>query len=333
MKRPKYFHLRLQNKAILTCSLLMAMQTTKNILMVRPHHFQVNIQTTTSNYFQQPDMLKADSASIALRQFDQYVRALRDAGVNVTVIQDDRHGQTPDSVFPNNWLTCHADGRVFLYPMEAKNRRLERCPEVLKALASQFQIHQVIDLSQHEMEGRFLEGTGSLVFDHQHRLAYVCRSSRSDMTVLDELMTYLGYQVIDFHAVDAMGRAIYHTNVMMSIGTKLAIVCTASLTDPTEKTRLLQSLEKTGKEVIDINFSQMHAFAGNVIELKNDDGDAILAMSVRAWRSFSPVQQKQIQTHVIPVMSDLSVIEDLGGGGARCMVAEIFLPEQQKEME
>lgn len=301
-------------------------QTTRNIVMIRPAHFFANPQTRASNRFQQPGADNATAQARAVAEFDGYVAALRAAGVNVLVIDDQPQGNTPDSIFPNNWISMHPDGRVFLYPMEAPNRRRERRDSVLARIAAGYRIEQRVDLSAFEATGQFLEGTGSMVFDHDHRLAYVCLSSRSHPEVLATLLPRLGYQALVFDAVDRGGAAIYHTNVMMAVGSKLAVVCLESIRPASARQQVREQLQRHGKQVIEIDYTQMEHFCGNVIELADAAGNALFAMSSRAWHAFSPAQQATLAANGTVVHAPLDTIEHLGGGGARCMVAENFLP-------
>ena len=214
--------------------------------------------------------------------------------------------------------------------MEAPNRRLERNQTILQRIKRQFEVKKIHDLSSFELKEQFLEGTGSLVLDREHRIAYVCRSSRSDPAVMAEFSNLLNYTAFWFNAQDADGRNIYHTNVMMSVGRTLAVVCLESIRDQNERNELIQLLEKTGKVILDISFSQTLAFAGNVLELCNEAGEPVLAMSRRAWHSLNTEQKALLTQHVKPVVAQLDTIETLGGGGARCMIAEIHLPLRQE---
>ncbi|WP_416260314.1 citrulline utilization hydrolase CtlX [Gibbsiella quercinecans] len=305
------------------------MQTTNNVFMVRPGGFCLNHETASSNAFQHadaslpPERLQ-QQATLA---FDRYVSALRAAGIAVLVF-DERHGNnTPDSLFPNNWVTLQHDGSLTLFPMEAPNRRRERDPAIVAALMRHFRLQPAVDLSGWEQQGEYLEGTGALVCDHQQRIAYVCRSSRSSGRVLREWQQKSGYQVIDFTAEDAQGRAIYHTNVMMSVGIRYAVVCLEAIVEATARDQLLKSLNASGKTVIAITMAQMHAFCGNVLELCSHDGHPVIAMSEQAWRAFTPAQQKMLSAYARIVQAPIAVIEQHGGGGARCMLAEIFAPK------
>ena len=304
-------------------------QTTSNIVMIRPANFFSNPETRASNRFQKPGQGDAAAQDSARAEFDGYVAALRAAGVGVLVIDDEPQGNTPDSVFPNNWISTHPDGRVFLYPMEAPNRRRERRDSVIARIRAEFAVGELADLSAFEAEGKFLEGTGSMVFDHAHRLAYVCLSSRSHPEVLAALLPRLGYQALVFDAVDRSGAAIYHTNVMMAVGSKLAVVCLEAIRPASARQRVRGQLQRHGKQVIDIDYRQMAHFCGNVIELADAAGNAVFAMSSRAWQAFTPQQQATLAANGTVVHAPLDTIEHLGGGGARCMVAENFLPRHR----
>lgn len=304
-------------------------QTTHNIVMVRPANFFSNPETSESNRFQKPGQGDAAAQDSARAEFDGYVAALRAAGVSVLVIDDEQQGNTPDSIFPNNWISMHPDGRVFLYPMEAPNRRRERRDSVIARIRAEFAVGELTDLSAFEAEGKFLEGTGSMVFDHANRLAYVCLSSRSHPEVLTALLMRLDYQALVFDAVDRGGAAIYHTNVMMAVGSKLAVVCLESIQPASARHRVREQLQRHGKQIIEIDYRQMENFCGNVIELADAAGNAVFAMSSRAWQAFTPQQQATLAANGTVAHAPLDTIENLGGGGARCMVAENFLPQKQ----
>lgn len=306
------------------------MQRTAHALMVRPARFVANPETMASNAFQSLPPESVDPQAAAAAEFDAYAAALRQAGVRLTVVQDEADPHTPDSIFPNNWVTFHADGTLILYPMEAPNRRLERKPAVLAAVAERFHVDRTIDLSPMEAVGRYLEGTGSMVLDREHRIAYLCRSSRSHPFAVRTFCDLMGYEALWFDALDAGGRPIYHTNVMMALGRRLAIVCLDALPDLRHRAELCGRLRETGKRILPISMAQMAAFAGNVIELEGHGG-AVFGLSRQAWRSLRPDQQALLREHGTPVVAPLDTIERCGGGGARCMVAEIHLPLRQAE--
>ena len=302
------------------------MQTTDRVLMIRPAAFVSNPQTAASNAFQRAD-LDADTAQrAALAEFDAYVEVLRAAGVTVLTVDDTVTPHTPDSIFPNNWVSFHTDGTVVRYPMEAVNRRQERRDEVLDAVATHYPIRRVLDLTPFERDGLYLEGTGSMVLDHEHRLAYTCLSSRTHPVVLDAFCAEMGYRPVAFQAVDGAGRPIYHTNVMMCIGQTLAVICLSALHDEAERKTVVRALEGTGKQILDLTMQQIGEFAGNMLELKGAGGRRLMAMSRRAWRSLTVQQRDLLIAHAEPVLAPVDTIERLGGGSARCMLAEVFLP-------
>ena len=307
------------------------MQTTSHVLMVRPARFTANPETMATNAFQRPVGPEVEVQGAALAEFDGYAAALASAGVSVLVVQDSPEPHTPDSVFPNNWVSFHEDGTQVLYPMEAPNRRRERKPAVLAAVAERFAVRRTLDLTAFESEGRFLEGTGSMVLDRVHRLAYLGRASRSHPEVVEAFCGALGYRAVWFDATDSAGTPIYHTNVMMAVGRTLAVVCLEALEDSTQRIRLQGFLRETGKVVLPITRAQMTAFAGNMIELRGWNGHPVLAMSRRAWASLSQAQRDLILTHAQPVVAPIDTIETCGGGGTRCMVAEIHLPPRAEE--
>lgn len=303
------------------------MQTTDHVLMIRPVRFASNLETACSNAFQQND-LAPDAAQAAARdEFDEYVQALRSAGVRVVVVDDSPNPHTPDSIFPNNWVSFHDDGRVLLYPMEAPNRRLERRAAVLDEIKKLFRVGVIVDLSGFEADMKYLEGTGSMVLDRENKLAYVCHSSRSHPDAMKSFEAHTGYRAVWFHAADRHGKPIYHTNVMMCVGRTLAIVCLESIADHVERDMLCALLRETGKQIIDISFAQMEGFAGNMLELRSRNDYPVFALSRRAWSCLTDAQQRSISQYAEVVQAPIDTIERLGGGSARCMIAEIFLPK------
>jgi hypothetical protein len=304
-------------------------QATDVVMMVRPASFGFNPETGTSNRFQRDDAALATSAAaLAQQEFDQVVAALREAGVTVVVVEDEPAPRCPDAVFPNNWVSLHADGTVVLYPMLARSRRAERRYEHLAGLerASRRRVRRVLDLTHHELAGRFLEGTGSVVFDHRARVAYAALSPRTHSEPLEELCAELGYRACAFRAADAGGVAIYHTNVMLAIGTGFVVVASDAI-DPAQRQDVLDELRRSDREVFEIDARQMASFAGNVLELRAADGARVLAMSQAAAQAFGPALES-LRRHVGRVVtSPIPTIETLGGGSVRCMLAESFLPE------
>ncbi|TGD82473.1 citrulline utilization hydrolase CtlX [Hymenobacter wooponensis] len=306
------------------------MQAASTVFLVRPVRFSFNPETAASNYFQQVVQGLGENAmqEKVQAEFDNVVTTLRAKGVRVVVFEDTLEPHTPDSIFPNNWLTMHADGRVLLYPMCAPNRRLERRPDILAALGQSFAMREVVDFSEAEHTGHFLEGTGSIIFDHQHRVAYAALSPRTDARLFTEVCTLLAYQPITFHAVDQKGHAIYHTNVMMCVGAKFAVVCLESLRDEQERNTVVSSLQETGHEVLPISLEQVAKFAGNMLTLQPAEGQELLAMSQSAFDALGPVQRGILGHYCELLPLPIPTIETIGGGSVRCMLAEVFLPEK-----
>jgi hypothetical protein len=302
-------------------------QSAQSVLMVRPANFGFNAQTAATNAFQRVPAADFPVGAAVLREFDTAAAQIRRAGVKVIVADDTAEPVKPDAIFPNNWVSFHADGTVVLYPMLAVNRRWERREELIAQVAETgaFRISRTIDLSPHEASGQYLEGTGSLVLDRSARIAYACLSPRTSLDALGDFAQQLDYELLTFDAVDAAGLPIYHTNVLMAVGTGFAIVCGASIADPRQRNAVLQRLQATGHEVIDITPRQMHEFAGNVLELRGTGGP-VAAMSTTAWGAFDPAQRSRLTKHASVVCVDIPVIERSGGGGMRCMLAEIHLP-------
>jgi hypothetical protein len=294
--------------------------------MIRPTRFKSNPETAGSNAFQRNELSDAAAQSAALTEFDAYVQALRSAGVQVHVFTDRADSRSPDSIFPNNWASFHEDGTLVLYPMEAPNRRQERRECILAELAEQFDIRRRLDLSPLEQQDQYLEGTGSMVLDREHRLAYACRSSRTHPAALEAFCREMGYQAVSFNASDANGKPIYHTNVMMCVGHTLAVVCLEAVRDVAERAALVRHLHSTDKLIVDITLAQVNAFAGNMLELAGTGGAPLLAMSQSAWDALLPTQRSKISAYATPVLAPVPTIERLGGGSARCMVAELNLP-------
>lgn len=301
-------------------------QTTSTILMIRPVNFVFNEQTAGSNAFQNRNAEQQRVQDKALQEFDRFVDVLRENGVEVIVIDDTAEPHTPDSIFPNNWVSFHNDGTVFLYPMMAENRRLERREDIIMQLEDEFKVKHVIDLSHFEHENKFLEGTGSMVLDRENKIAYACLSPRTDEEVLDAFCKDSGYKPVLFHAIDQNGMDIYHTNVLMCIGSSYAVICLDSIKDESEKQNVIQSLQSTQKQIVAISFEQMNHFAGNMLEVQNKDGESLLVMSKSAWDSLNYEQKSILSSFSKPIYSDISAIENNGGGSARCMMAEVHLP-------
>ncbi len=305
-------------------------QCTHTVFMVRPVAFHANPLTMESNSFMSEDLELSNQQqqAAALQEFEGLVAALQQAGVNVLVFEDTRAPSTPDSVFPNNWVSFHADGTVVLYPMMAVNRRTERRMDIIEALSTNegFKISRVVDLSGHEAEEKFLESTGSLVLDRPNRVAYACLSARTDLEVLGEFAQRLDYDIITFEALDRNGEPIYHTNVMMAQGDGFAVICAESIRSAEQRAAVLGKISELGHEIIEISFEQMESFAGNMLELENQSGGKVLAMSQRARDSLSQDQLAALQRHARIAAAPIDVIEDSAGGSVRCMLAEVFLP-------
>lgn len=306
-------------------------QTTSHILMIRPVRFAFNEQTASSNAFQNPMALQeaADTQAKALREFDEMVDELRGSGVDVIVVEDTEDPHTPDAIFPNNWISFHllGGGTVCLYPMQAPNRRLERRTDILELLRKRFKISQVVDFSHYESENKFLEGTGSLVLDRDFRVAYACLSPRTDADLLKEFGEKMDFRIVSFHATDEENKPIYHTNVVMCIGERFAVVCLDCIRDEKERERVRTTLEQSRKEVIEISIEQLYRFAGNMLQLRTKRGEGLLVMSAQAYNSLLPDQLRRLEKYTQITYSDIQTIERNGGGSARCMIAEIHLPE------
>jgi hypothetical protein len=305
-------------------------QSTSNLLMIRPIGFGFNEQTAESNAFQTRSADQRHVQTKALAEFDGLVQTLVDNDVNVIVIDDTAQPHTPDSIFPNNWVSFHDDGEVFLYPMQAENRRLERREDIITTLQDNFNVKHVIDLSHFEHDGKFLEGTGSMVLDRQNEIAYACLSPRTDENVLADFCKQTGYKSVSFHAIDQNGLAIYHTNVLMCVGTSFAVICLDSIADTIEKEEVITSLKATNKQIIEISFDQMNRFAGNMLEVKNNKGDSLIVMSQSAYQSLTDEQKALLYAFGKLVYADINTIETNGGGSARCMIAEVHLPPQNQ---
>ncbi|HVU96735.1 MAG TPA: arginine deiminase-related protein [Puia sp.] len=287
-------------------------------------NFTFNAETAVNNAFQ---VAGADGGAQqkALGEFDQFVRLLRDNGVDVTVVDDTPDPYTPDSIFPNNWVSFHRDATVCLYPMYAVNRRLERKPGVLDIIGRKFRIDATLDFSSYEAKNLFLEGTGSMVLDRDKQIAYACLSPRTDKEVLLDFCRKMGYTPEVFIARDGAGRDIYHTNVMMCVGDRFVVVCLDSLPVPAERQHLEATIRASGKTLIPISLDQMNHFAGNMLQVENQQGEKLLVMSSQAYESLSPAQIAQLEAFNRILHSPLTTIETNGGGSARCMLAEIHL--------
>lgn len=311
------------------------MQSTDKILMIRPANSAYNTETAENNFFQKKiNETQEVLTSKAQKEFDDFVAVLQEAGINVFVFDDIKENNTPDAVFPNNWISFHANGDIALYPMFAESRRRERRSDILDGLEDDGVIfNKVFNYTDAEQEGIFLEGTGSLVLDRVNKKAYCALSSRANEDLFIEFCEDFEYMPMAFQAyqtVDNKRLPIYHTNVMMCVGTDIAIVCLDSIDKKSEKSLLIKSLTDDGKEIIKIKESQMESFAGNMLEVRNNNGDKFLVMSTQAYSSLSKSQVEKIESHLNILHSPIETIEALGGGSARCMIAEIFNPTALK---
>lgn len=307
------------------------MQTTDTVLMIEPIAFGYNAETAENNYFQ-VEQKGSDIQSRALAEFNSFVGKLRNKGVNVITIKDTLDPHTPDSIFPNNWVSFHKDGKVVLYPMFASNRRVERREDILETIKSQgFEVAEIDDWSFSETQGHFLEGTGSMIFDHDNKIAYGSVSLRLDERLFREFCEKYGYTPIVFHSYQTVGAerlAIYHTNVMMCVADQFVVICLDCIDDELERGKVIETIKNSGKEIIEISEEQMQQFAGNMLQVQNNEGRKFLVMSQTAYQSLDPEQVAAIEKYCEIIYSDLNTIEVNGGGSARCMLAEVFLPKK-----
>lgn len=299
------------------------MQNTANLLMIQPVNFGFNAETAVNNSFQKN--IEGNIQQMALKEFTDLVELLRENKVDVTVIEDTSEPFTPDSIFPNNWISFHEDGRIFLYPMFAPNRRQERKVHVIEQVKALFDVTEITDLSKYETEQIYLEGTGSMVLDRNNKIAYACLSLRTNKRLLTEFCSLTDYVPIVFRSTDSTGADIYHTNVMMCMADNYAVVCLESISNEEEKNAVIYNLEKTNKEIIEISQSQLNAFAGNMLQVKNIDAEQLLIMSTQAYESLTSTQIRILEKYNRIIHSSLLTIETAGGGSARCMMAEVFL--------
>ena len=302
-------------------------QLSSDILMIRPANFGYNPETAGNNAFQVDDVqLDVSARKVkAIAEFDTFVAKLRAVDINVIVIPDTETPLKTDAVFPNNWISFHEGGLIVTYPMFSPNRRLERRQDIIDQLSEKFAYQNHVRLEKWEQEAQFLESTGSLIFDRVHKIAYACLSERTDSELLDEYCQFMGFQKVAFKSVDKTGMPIYHTNVMMAMGTSFVVICMDSITEAKDRAILKQFFKQTQKEIIPITFNQLYAFAGNMLQVKNKQGATFLVMSSQAYHSLTAAQIQQIEAHTQILHSDLTTIETYGGGSARCMMAEVFL--------
>jgi len=298
--------------------------------MMRPVAFCYNPQTAVDNVFQiKPEAKDEEIQAAALKEFDNYVEILRSKGIEVIVFEDTKEPHTPDSIFPNDWVSYHEDGTYAIYPMFAENRRLERREDIMEELKSKynFKITRKVDFTAEEQKGLYLEGAGVLVFDYPNKIVYCSISQRAQKVLIEKAAAELGYKAVTFRAVDHKGTDLYHTTVVMALGEKYAVICEDSVIDPKEKEVLWKTLEETGHEIISITFDQMYAYAGNALEVVNQKGEKFLSMSRRAHDSLTPEQRQRIGKYAEVLSVPLEVIEDNGGGSARCMLGDMRLPK------
>lgn len=305
-------------------------QTTRHIMMVRPKNFGYNPETAKDNDFQTP-VAQADLQSVSdagVREFDAFVDKLVAAGVQVHVVEDSDDPAKQDAVYPNNWITTHADGVIVTYPMLSENRRLERRPEIIEYLDATFNVSRQIRLEGwEEQENKILEGTGSMILDRENRIVYCALSQRADQQALEEWAATMRYEICAFHSRGLSGKPIYHTNVLMALGTTHAVICLEVIPDKEEQKAVVAKLKSTGKEIVEITNAQVDEFAGNMIELKGESGP-VWVMSSSAYNALTENQRDMLSNggkHQL-LHADLKTIEEHGGGSARCMIAELFLP-------
>jgi hypothetical protein len=308
-------------------------QITNTVLMIRPVQFRMNEQTAVNNYYQKvlEHTLPETVNTKAVAEFDTMVKTLKNAGIQVIVVEDSKEFDTPDSIFPNNWISFHKNGTIGLYPMFAKNRRVERKASIIEAVEAEgFKIETVVDYTAAEDDGYYLEGTGSILLDRENQKAYCALSERADEELFIEFCEDFEYTPVVFSAYQTVNNKrelIYHTNVMMCLGTTFAVVCLASIDDKKERKNLLKHLHEDGKKVIEISEDQVNNFAGNMLQLKVTNDQSYLVMSQSALESLRPAQVQLLEAHATIISSKLDTIEACGGGSARCMMAEVFLPK------
>ena len=306
------------------------MQTANTVLMVEPIAFGYNSQTAENNYFQ-VEQKETDIQEKALAEFNNFVGKLRNKGVQVITVKDTLNPHSPDSIFPNNWVSFHEDGKVALYPMFAPNRRVERRTDILDTVQNAgFKITEIQDLSSAEKEDKFLEGTGSMIFDHDYKVAYGSVSLRLDEKLFLDFCEKFDFQPVVFHSYQNVGTQrlpIYHTNVMMCVAKQFVVICLDCIDDEMEREKVQEVIKSTNKEVIEISEDQMQQFAGNMLQVQNQEGTPFLVMSETAYKSLTTKQIEKIESYCEIIYADLNTIEVNGGGSARCMLAEVFLPK------
>ncbi len=298
------------------------------LLMVRPVRFGYNAETAVNNAFQVAGQNQETVQAKALAEFDHFVATLRSHDIDVVVVEDTVDPHTPDSIFPNNWISFHKNSTIVLYPMFAENRRLERKETVIETIKSRFQIDNTIDLTKNEAHDVFLEGTGSIILDRENKIAYACISPRTDKNLFLEFCEEMEYEPVVFNSVDQKGKDIYHTNVMMCLGDNYAVICLESIPDADQRAVVSGALAQSGKVIVEISFEQMNHFAGNMLQVTNVHGEQFLVMSSQAYASLNEAQVQELESFNPIIQVPLETIESNGGGSARCMMAEILLPKK-----
>ena len=307
--------------------------TTSNLIMIRPKHFNYNVETAGNNFFQRriDKVSQIQIKKKSVTEFNQLVKILNENNVEID-IYDDREGIiTTDSIFPNNWFSLHTDGSLYLYPMFSKNRRRERREDIITDLQKRYNVKNIIDLTSYEKENKFLEGTGSMVFDRKNKICYASISERTDKTLVEIVCNNLGYQkkiFASYQSINNRRQLIYHTNVIMNIAENYSIICLDSIDDKTDRNMVVNSLIDSGKKIIEISEDQLNNFAGNMLQVINKRGEKLLVMSKCAYKSLQLSQVEKIESYNKIIYSDLDTIETLGGGSARCMLAENFLEKK-----
>lgn len=305
----------------------MATQSTNRILMIRPANFGFNQETAKNNAFQNTKAvsLHKNANAKARVEFDRFVKMLRAAGIHIDIWEDRDKPLKTDAIFPNNWISFHQDHSVVLYPMNARSRRKERDPRIVRWIRELYKVEKLVDFTAYEKEKIYLEGTGSLILDRVNKVAYACLSPRTDEVMMDRFCKAYGYKKMIFSAVDQAAMEIYHTNVMMAMGTNFVVICKESIPIKKEWEALAKQFKKNKKDIVNITLKQMNQFAGNMLLLKDGIGKNLIVMSTRAHKSLSSKQIGQLKKHGQILHSDIKTIEDLGGGSVRCMMAEVFL--------
>ncbi len=298
--------------------------------MVRPAAFGFNAETAANNYFQSnPDISKDELQQKALAEFDNMVQTLRSHDINVLVIDDTKEPAKPDAIFPNNWLSTSPHGIVSVFPMYAPNRRIEKRDEIIQQLTKEFVVNDLQDWSEYEAEGRFLEGTGSMIIDYENKMIYACVSERTSLSVLEKYAATNNFQAIVFLATDKNGMPVYHTNVMMTLGEDFCVLCEEAIEEEWELIAVRQLLESTNHAIIAITREQMHCFAGNMLQVKNNNGDKFLIMSQTAFTSLRKEQKQMLEAYATLLPVAVPTIEEVEGGSVRCMMAEVFLERKR----